>query len=656
MITLAQLRAAGVLSPLDEQFALTLARLADERDPSIVLAAALASRQVGLGHTCLDLRRLVHERTLVAEGGERTIEIRWPELERWCAALRASPLVGAPDDPDEATPLVLDAQGRLYLRRYWSHEQRLAAAIRARASDDGQRGGARNDELEAALDRLFGPASASPEAPPSGATPVAVPSAPPAPSSTARSRGARDDRQLALQLDAPSSDARSDTSSNARPDASASRGDDAQRAAARTAATRRLCVISGGPGTGKTSTVVKILALLAEQRLRAGEPPPRALLLAPTGKAAMRLTESIRNAKAQLACDDEVRAAIPEASSTIHRALGVIEGSTTRFRHHRDNPLPADVVLVDEASMVDLALMARLVDAVPDEARLILLGDKDQLASVEAGAVLGELCAEPRDDGPLGRCIVHLTRSWRYRPGSGIEALARAINAGDAARALEIVADPAYPDVTRVDPARDQALSPALEAQVMDGFAPYFEASDAGERLRALERFRVLCAHRRGPHGVETANSEIESALATAGRIERGGGATYAGRPIIVTRNDYQLELFNGDVGTIVEVGGRKLAFFAAADGAQRLLSPARLPPHETVFAMTVHKSQGSEFDRVAVLLGDRPSPLMTRELLYTAVTRARQSVVLHATEEVIAAAVARPTERASGLRDALRG
>lgn len=633
MTTVAELRAAGVLSPLDEQFALTLARLAGERDPSVVLAAALASRQVGLGHTCLDLRRLTAERTLGTESSETATDVRWPELERWYAALRASKLVGTPDAPDEATPLVLDAHGRLYLRRYWSHEQRLATAIRARAGDDDtQSGGARDDELEAALDRLFPPAAPA-EAPP--------------PPSSARPRAGRDDRQLALQLDVPSS--------NAQPAASIGRGDDAQREAARTAATRRLCVISGGPGTGKTSTVVKILALLAEQRLRAGEPPPRALLLAPTGKAAMRLTESIRDAKAKLDCDENVRAAIPEASSTIHRALGVIEGSTTRFRHHRDNPLPADVVLVDEASMVDLALMARLVDAVPDEARLILLGDKDQLASVEAGAVLGELCAEPRDDGPLGRCIVHLTRSWRYRPGSGIEALARAINAGDAARALAIVADPAHPDVTRVDPARDQALSPALEGQVMEGFAPYFEASSPSERLRALERFRVLCAHRRGPHGVETANAEIELALSAAGRIERGGGATYTGRPIIVTRNDYQLELFNGDVGTIVESDGRKLAFFLAADGEPRLLSPARLPPHETVFAMTVHKSQGSEFDRVAVLLGDRPSPLLTRELLYTAVTRARQSVVLHATEEVIAAAVARPTDRASGLRDALR-
>jgi exodeoxyribonuclease V alpha subunit len=414
--------------------------------------------------------------------------------------------------------------------------------------------------------------------------------------------------------------------------------------------------VSGGPGTGKTSTVVKILALLAERERAAGRRPPRALLLAPTGKAAMRLTESIRREKARLDCDDVVRGAIPEEAATIHRALGTIDGSTTRFRHHREHPLAADVVLVDEASMVDLALMARLADAVPAVARFILLGDEDQLASVEAGAVLGELCAGSGERAaPLGPCVVRLTRSWRYRPGSGIEALANAINAGEAERALAILDDPAYPDVERVEAARDAALSGSLRASAVDGFRSYLEEDDPRRRLDALERFRLLCAHRRGPHGVETANAEGEAALAEEGLLSRGDGPTYDGRPIIVTRNDYQLQLFNGDVGTIVEEGDRKLAFFLAPDGTPRRLSPARLPPHETVFAMTVHKSQGSEFDRVAVLLGDEPTPLLTRELLDTAVTRARQAVTLHGTADVVAHAVRRRTERASGLRDALR-
>ncbi|MFN8603027.1 MAG: exodeoxyribonuclease V subunit alpha, partial [Candidatus Binatia bacterium] len=376
-------------------------------------------------------------------------------------------------------------------------------------------------------------------------------------------------------------------------------------------------------------------------------------------------------------CGDDVRAAIPEEAATIHRALGSIGGSSTRFHHHADHPLRADVVLVDEASMVDLALMARLVDAVPRDARLILLGDKDQLASVEAGAVLGELCSLATDAGrgadvspeasAIAASIVELTRSYRYLPGSGIEALANAINRGEAERALQILADPAYGDVERSDPAPGAALSDRLRGEVLQGGRAYLAPDTGKERLAALECFRVLCAHRQGPHGVVNANLEIEALLADAGLVRRSG-PTYAGRPIIITRNDYQLQLFNGDVGTIVEKDGKLLAAFVASaksgeasrteaeDGTERHYSPARLPPHETVFAMTIHKSQGSEFEHVAVLLGDRSSPLLTRELLYTAVTRAKKKVTLYATEAVIAEAVARRTERGSGLRDALRG
>jgi len=615
--TVASLRAAGVLGPLDEHFAATVGRLAGEARPGVLVAAALASRQVSLGHVCLDLRQIGTLPALAGDEGDALGDLRALGADRWRELLRTSPLVAQASDAAATTPLVLDAHDRLYLRRYFDHEQRLAADLRARAGEEEPVGAA--GDREATLERLF------PAAPQERAQP--------------RSGGAR--AQLELPMAAPPVQA----------------GDGAQRRAAQTALARRLCVVSGGPGTGKTSTVVKILALLVEQARDAGRPVPRALLLAPTGKAAMRLTESIRREKAHLACDEAVRAAIPEETATIHRALGTIDGSTTRFRHHRESPLAADVVLVDEASMVDLALMARLVDAVPPEARLILLGDEDQLSSVEAGAVLGEVCAAAdTPDAPLGPCVVRLTRSWRYRPGSGIEGLARAVNAGDAARALALLDDPAYPDVARVDPTPDGALSAALRATVLEGFRAYLDQGEPKPRLAALERFRLLCAHRQGPHGAESANREIEAVLAGEGRIDRGEGATYAGRPIIVTRNDYQLQLFNGDVGTIVLEDGRKLAFFLAPDGTPRRLSPARLPPHETVFAMTVHKSQGSEFDRVAVLLGDRPSPLGTRELLYTAVTRARHAVELHGTADLIAEAIRRRTARASGLRDALRG
>jgi exodeoxyribonuclease V alpha subunit len=642
------LRRAKLLGPLDEHCARTLCRIAGETAPDVLLAAAIAARQVGLGHVCADLPALVAAARLAGEDGVTLHEVAWPALDGWLGALRASALVDGPGDSDARRPLVLDAAGRLYLRRYYEHEQRLAAQFLERAAAVRQENDAA--ALDAMLSRLFAPRSAEPAASP----PASVASAQPRPARTAR--GARPvPGQLDLGLDAPPS------ATVAPPPPEATPERDEQRDAARTAATRQLCVISGGPGTGKTSTVVKILALLAELRVQAGQRPPRVLLLAPTGKAAMRLTEAIRRAKSGLACDEAVRAAIPEEASTIHRALGSVGGSGTRFRHHHEHPLRADVVLVDEASMVDLALMSRLVDAVPVDARLILLGDKDQLASVEAGAVLGELCgpAGEHTAGPgaaLEASIVQLTRSYRYGAGSGIEALASAINAGDAASATEILTDPRFADVARRDPSPDSALSGELAADALAGGRSYLAPDDARARLLALEGFRVLCAHRQGPHGVTNANAEIEALLADERLIDRRVGPTYVGRPIMITRNDYQLHLFNGDVGTIVTRDGKQLAFFVAPDGEERLFSPARLPPHETVFAMTIHKSQGSEFDRVAVLLGERSSPLLTRELLYTAVTRARRQVTLYATEAVLAEAIARRTERGSGLRDALWG
>lgn len=638
--SLEDLRKAKLLGPLDEHCARALCRIAGDERPSVLLAAAVAVRQIGLGHVCTDLRSLAARQQLVADDGITMHEVSWPDATRWLGELRDSPVVGGPSDA-ERRPLVLDAAGRLYLRRYHEHEQRLAAALCARATEIEPA----TDEslLEEVLSRLF-----TPDASDAGATD--------APQTSSRRRRGNDSgvTQLALGL------ARHDE----------------QRDAARRAATRRLCVVSGGPGTGKTSTVVKILALLVEQRVHAGLRAPRVLLLAPTGKAAMRLTEAIGQAKSRLACSDEIRAAIPAEAATIHRALVSIGGSSTRFRHDADHPLRADVVLVDEASMVDLALMARLVDAVPRDARLILLGDKDQLASVEAGAVLGELCSLASDvergenvspeASAISSSIVELTRSYRYRPGSGIEALANAVNRGEAERALEILADPAFGDVERSDPEPGVALSERLRAEVLEAGRAYLAPSSAEQRLTALEEFRVLCAHRRGPHGVVTANGDIEALLADAHLVDRRNGPTYAGRPIIITRNDYQLQLFNGDVGTIVEKDGKLLAAFVASgksgkagetpERTERHYSPARLPPHETVFAMTIHKSQGSEFSHVAVLLGDRSSPLLTRELLYTAVTRAKEKVTLYATEAVLAEAIARRTERGSGLRDALRG
>ncbi len=613
------LAALGVLSPIDEHFALAMARLIGGAPGEVLLGAALASRRTRDGHVCVDLASVAGTEIqvpLAAPGAG----LRWPALDAWLSALDACALVG---DGEAARPLVLDrARGRLYLRRYWQYEQRLAGELRARAAVAPE--GIDEARLREGIDRLFprGPGDA----------------------------GASD-----------------------------------QRRAPAMAVLRRFAVISGGPGTGKTSTVVKLLALLVEQSAAAGRPRPAITLVAPTGKAAARLTESIRAAKARLACADAIKRDIPEDASTIHRRLRPLPGGSTRFRHDANDPLAADVVLVDEASMVDLALMWRLVDAVPRHARLILLGDRDQLASVDTGAVLGDICnaedgrgfsasfarriAEISGDPPppaasppaqpgVWDSIAHLTRSYRYGETSGIGVLARAINAGDAASVHRILASGDYPDVALRPLPAGSALGDELARTLVEGYRGYLEAARPMARFEAFNRFRVLCAHRRGPHGVEATNALTERALVAAGLLD-GTGARYAGRPVLITANDYEVRLFNGDVGLLLEeegTGDSLRAVFASSDRSLRRLSPARLPPHETAFAMTIHKSQGSEFDRVAVLLPEAVSPILSRELLYTAVTRARQQVILFGDAGVLAAGVKRRIDRASGLREALWG
>jgi exodeoxyribonuclease V alpha subunit len=628
-VGLQELRALGALSDLDVHFASAIARLAGERDQRVLLAAALCSQKVQAGHVCLDLPALCRdETTLDTDEGPRAVT--WPEPEAWLAALRASPLTAQPPSVGGVAPLHVDGAGRLYLQRYYQHEQRLARSILERVQrplPDIDRA-----RLQSGLDRLFW------SAPPSG----------------------RPRAQLDLFAAEP----------------------DDQRLAAQRAVERAFCVISGGPGTGKTSTVVKILLLLAEQARARAEPMPRMLLLAPTGKAAARLSEAVQRAKGSLAADAAVLAAIPEEASTIHRALGVFGGHAPRFRHHRDAPLAADAVVVDEASMVDLALMSRLLEAVPASARVLLLGDKDQLASVEAGAVLGDICGAGLPDSaraessvaPIAGSIALLTHSYRYAADSGIQALAEAINGADAERALAILRDSDLPDVALVEPASSDALPSRLWADAVAGFGPLLRAPDAAGKLQALERFAVLCAHRRGPFGQLAINRRIEAALRDAGLLT-STTASYPGRPVIVTQNDYQARLFNGEVGVLLrdtarEPGSqaRMLAHFSASGrggapalrraegqgGKLREVAAARLPPHESAYALSVHKSQGSEFDEVAVVLPGEASPVLSRELLYTAVTRARKRVVVYASAEIAALCVRRTVRRASGLRDAL--
>ena len=613
--TALELFTSGYLSRLDFHFARTLEGLTGESQPLVGLAAAVASRFTREGHVCVELQSLAGEPVTLAEG-EALAGFAWPDLPQWRAALQTSRLSGGGDPP---TPLVLE-EDRLYLWRYWDLERRLARQLRQRAGELAPEAG--RPELGPIWRALF-------------------------------------------------------------PDASVWRDD--QSRASLVAACRLLAVITGGPGTGKTYTVRKILDLLLRLARHAGQAPPRVLLLAPTGKAAARLAEVIcgcgepdppppNGDAGETRFWEEAR----RHASTIHRALGVIPGKAGRFRHGPENPLPADMVVVDEASMVDLALMTRLVEAVPPMARLILLGDRHQLCSVETGSILGDIYPEDAPEGPsaafaarlaslsgepptgggsgvgapIRDCLVELVRNYRFDAGSGIGRLARAINAGDPAEVRQCLAGPATDEVQLVP---GDALERRFNEWVQSWFRPFLELADPSEKLAALGRFRILCAHRQGPRGAVTLNRQVEAALARANLIQPGP-EHYAGRPVLVTANDYQLRLFNGDLGLICRrrEGEPLRAWFAGPGNTLRDFPPARLAAHETVFAMTVHKSQGSEFETVLVVLPDRRSPVLTRELLYTAVTRARRRVLVAGPPDVIAAAVEARVQRASGLRQKL--
>ncbi len=514
--------------------------------------------------------------------------LRLPELSDWRASLTRSNLVSEEEREGAPRPLVLDAQSRLYLTRYHEHEQALARRLLGLASAGADQ--ALPELAPELLARLF-PGDLAPE-------------------------------------------------------------DDRQRQAVLSARARRLSLIVGGPGTGKTSTVVKLLAVLVGDAIAQSGAAPRILLAAPTGKAAQRLAEAIERARDQLPVSDAIKTAIPSAASTIHRALGSVHGSATRFRHHQENPLACDVFVLDEASMVDLALMRRLLDAIPTHARVVLLGDPDQLVSVEAGGVLGDLCVSAEDpQSPLAPCLSRLTRSYRYPKDSGIAALSAAVHAQDFPAVLDVLKS-GMGDVKYSAAIRSASLTKALEGEARHHYRA-LHAAELDAKLDALDRFRVLCAHRRGHGGVEELNEILARVI--SGRPRRPAD-NYPGRPIMITHNEYTTKLFNGDVGVLHREGrGGLTAHFRAGPRTVRSLSLSRLPRHESVYAMTVHKSQGSEFDQVAIVLPERPSPILCRELLYTAITRAKHAVSVHASEASLEAAVTQRSERASGLVDRLR-
>jgi exodeoxyribonuclease V alpha subunit len=595
------------LSAIDRHFADFICREAGGASPWLGLAVALASNAVGKGNICLNLADIAG-RVIRVDGEEVTV----PVLAELTVCLAGTKCVGTPGD---FRPLVLDGKGRLYLYRYWKYERELVRVILEKAA-------ANCTDIDEALvmeglGRLF-----------SGNT---------------------------------------------------GGGTDWQKVAALAAVRKRFCAISGGPGTGKTSTVVKIIALLLEQA-KGGQ--LRIALAAPTGKSAARLKESIGLMKEQLECADSIKEQIPDEVSTIHRLLGSLGGSV-RFRHSPDNPLPHDVVIIDEASMVALPLMARLAMALGPSARLILLGDRDQLASVEAGAVLGDICgggwnepfspefsdlvataageripAVPADGSfpPLTDSLVVLKKNYRFGAESGIGEVGRGVNAGEGVEAFELLKGGSCAGTAWRDAPRPDGLKKALSGAVGEGFGSYLKAGSPAGALERFDAFRLLCALRQGPYGVAGINALVEQILAEKGLIDLHS-RWYRGRPVMVTANDYNLKLFNGDVGIVFpdpEAGGTPRVYFPAPDGGIRKFSPVRLPPHETVFAMTIHKSQGSEFDRVLLLLPEHDSELLTRELIYTGITRAKSEVEIWGEREVFVAAVSRRIDRKSGLKEAL--
>lgn len=411
-----------------------------------------------------------------------------------------------------------------------------------------------------------------------------------------------------------------------------------------------LTVVSGGPGTGKTSTVVRILAALFEREQATRGRFPRVLLLAPTGKAAVRLSGAILAAKQRLDAPLEVVRALPDQGSTIHRALGVLPRSRTRFRHGAEAKLDADIVVVDEASMVDLALMRHLLEALPESASLVLLGDRDQLSSVDAGNVLAELCdALEADPGRARGALCQLTQSHRFDAGA-LSELAAATRAGDVGRLREVLEAGGKSAVIRSPGAGDAVVCDLS----MQAFRRILAAPHIAAALEQLGAFRVLCAHRTGPYGVVGLNAAIQAHLLKA-RLVPAGVEYFHGRPVLITETDPVLELMNGDVGLVWQLPGAAPSVYFERPGRDPLsIAPAHLPGHETAFAMTIHKSQGSEFEHVAVVLPPADSPLASRELLYTAITRARRQVTLVGDPLALEVGLSRQVLRASGLSGAI--
>lgn len=598
LAAIAALERDGLLDALDLALAQALCRLSPSPSPLLAWGAALTSQWLQRGHVCFEFCNFRPSHLLTSTA--RALPpgaVGIPSSPGDWAALADDALVGRAGD---STPLILDG-GALYLSRFWSAEQTIVQI----------------------LQRLC------------GQTPPHDTPAPPMPACTLSDEQPAAAGQLALDFGAPR---------EATPPP-APKGVTAEQWQAVCHATQHpFSILTGGPGTGKTTTVVQVLAALL---LR--DPSLRIAVCAPTGKAAARLKESIQSQVAGLEVPQPIRDILgsPELeAATLHRLLGFVR-DRTRFRHHAGQRLPHDVVVVDEASMIDIQLMAALLGALRDEARLLLVGDRHQLASVDAGTVFGDLCAAAaRTDSRLHGSLSTLTHNFRSSDAPGIVALARAVNAGTAIDARLTASG----EVTRIALPHAAELAGALARELPDAWRSLHAATCAEEAFLALHRFQILCATREGPYGVRALNAAARLALKAPQQQE-----WYPGRPVMITQNDYRLGLFNGDIGIALPDPGHQGSLHVhveSGSGERRTFSPSRLPPHETMYAMTIHKSQGSEAGKVLLILPDTDLPILTRELLYTGITRARHHLTLWASPATLNQATARRIERTSRLAE----
>jgi exodeoxyribonuclease V alpha subunit len=605
----------GILTAADVHVARRLGAIAGEADDAVLLAVALVVRSTRHGSVVLDLTTAPATTSPDVDDDDSAalaveVALDWPD--DWVARCAASSLVGGP-------LRMLGSQ--IWLGRYWDQEEQVARELLERSAS-------RPDDLDldvltAGLDRLF-----------------------------------------------------------------VSGADDDQRLAAAVCALSRVSVLAGGPGTGKTTTVSRLLALLREQH-----PEWRIALAAPTGKAAARLEEAVRSSTATLSPADRSRLG-ELAATTLHRLLGWRPESRSRFRHDRTNRLPFEVVVVDESSMVSLTMMARLLEALRPSTRLILVGDPDQLASVEAGAVLGDLvdrtvlgrrtapfAATLRtvlpgvsvDDGVLSPGsllspdatvrdgVSALSTNRRFPADSGIARLAAAVQEGRGEDALAVLRS-GSPEVEIVEVHDDAYLSAeqlgGVRTEVQECGAALHLAAERGDAVAALEvleRHRLLCAHRRGLRGVQHWSALAERWIAEVHPVVPRADGRYAGEPLLVTTNDRDIDLYNGDTGVVLDDGQGGLIAVFGRGGAPITVPLVRLGAVRSLHAMTVHRSQGSQFDRITVLLPPAKSPLGTRETLYTAVTRAKEHVRVIGSAEALVTAVGRPAARATGLRARLQ-